>query len=798
MQRRSLSTYIAIYLVSTAGLTYEISLTRLFSLMQGYHFAFMVISIALIGIGAGGAILMPGSWSKKFHPGSFHATLAGLFSISSLLCYIAANHLLFDPVKAAWSKAEFLKIFMQYIFLSAPFISVGMIISSAMKSMPDRIHRIYLFDLAGAATGCLLVLGVLGHTSGEGAIIISSILALAASLIFHLPGGIRTLIIPFIAFTLVASLIFGPGRLMEPRISPYMGLSSALNFPGGRLVKTINSPSGRLDIIDSPAVRSAPGISLGYNKPLPPQMGFTINGGGLRTVTRSEGDLSYLKHLPMSLPYRIIEKGDTFVIDAGGGMGLLLAMEQADGSVSGSETSGVIMDAMRGPLADFSGMIYKKTGVLHGAGRHVLKDMGRSFDIIQIELTDTLGSSSSGIGGLQESYGLTAEAFGEYLDHLNDGGLISASIYLLPPPRGELKLLSTIVKALETASGREAEKSIVAIRSWGVATLLVKKGYFDSAEILKIKRFCTEEGFDLIWYPGMKREEANIHNRFETPIYHDLFTRIMKKDGRDIFLDEYIFDLSPSTDDRPFFSQTFKMGRMLETYETAGSKWGILIEGGYLLPIIFIQSLFASILLILAPLFISKERSAHLGTLLPTSIYFAAIGVGFMFLEITLMQKLIPALGEPVYAISAVLFSILISSGLGSYISGRYRLIRANALKLLIFLPFLILIYAAYIGLVVEAISSPPLLIRFALTFLFLLPLGMIMGIPFPRGMTLLGERHKGLIPWAWCVNGSFSVISSVLAMMIALSFGYSTVLLLAALSYAIAWAALMRLRQIT
>ena len=797
MQRRSKRTYIAIYLVSTAGLTYEISLTRLFSLMQGYHFAFMVISIALIGIGAGGAMLMPGSWSNKFHTGRFHATLAGLFSISSLLCFIAANNILFDPVRAAWSKAEFLKIFIQYIFLSAPFISIGMIISSAMRSMPDRIHRIYLFDLAGAATGCLLVLAVLSHSGGEGAIIISSFLALAASLIFHLPGGIRTLIVPIIAFILLVSLIFGPGHLMKPNISPYMGFSSALNFPGGRLVETIFSPSGRLDIVDSPAVRSAPGISLGYHKTLPPQMGFTINGGGLRTVTGDEGDLDYLRHLPMSLPHRIIKKGDTFVVDAGGGMGLLSAIKNGGGSVSGAETNGVIINAMRGPLADFSGMIYEKTGVLHGAGRYVLKNMGRSFDIIQIEMTDTLGSSSSGIGGLQESYSLTAEAFGEYLSHLNEGGLISASIYLLPPPRGELKLLSTIVKALEAVSGREAGKSIVAIRSWGVATLLVKKGIFDSSEILKIKKFCTEEGFDLIWYPGMKRDEANIHNRFETPIYHDLFARILEKDGRDNFLDEYLFDLSPATDDRPFFSQTFKMGRMRETYETAGAKWGILIEGGYLLPIIFIQSLFASLILIMMPLLISKERSVSIGTLLPTSIYFAAIGVGFMFLEITLMQKLIPALGEPVYAISAVLFSILIASGLGSYISGRYQLIKANAMRLLIFLPFLILIYAVGIGWVIEIISSPPLLIRFAITFLFLLPLGMMMGIPFPTGMTLLGERHKGLIPWAWCVNGSFSVVSSVLAMMIALVSGYSTVLLLAALSYLVALVAFMRMRQI-
>jgi hypothetical protein len=810
-------TYLAVYLVSAATLTYEIGLMRLFSLAQGYHFAFMVISIALMGIGAGGAALMiftPAGLPEAFFkdtrktlsplsPLSALSTLAALFSIAAVVSYATANLILFDPIKASWSKLEFLKILLQYLVLSLPFVFSGMIISAAIRSMSEKVHRIYFSDLAGAATGCVIILLVLAHTGGEGAVIAAAALGLAASLVFSTPSRARGVLLPAMALVLLLVVSFGPEGLLKVNISPYRDLSAALNFPGGRVIETLFSPSGRMDIVQSPAVRAAPGISLNYIKPLPPQIGFTINGGGLSTVTSRSGDLGFLTHLPSALAYRLKDSAEVFIIDPGGGMEVLSALANGASGVRGAETSGVVLEAMKGPLSGFSGALYNEHPIIHGYGRNVLQALDKRFDIIIIPRTGTLGSAGSGIRGLEEDFSLTAEAFGVYLDHLKEGGLVSVSMYLLPPPRQELKLLSTVIKALINQGVENPGDRLIAIRSWGVLTLLVKNGMVTEEEVKAVKTFSQDEGFDLVWYPGMKTEEANLHNRFEEPVYHDLFIRIISPDTpetREGFFAKYIFDVRPSIDDSPFFGQTFKMTRMRETYESVGRKWGVLIEGGYLLPWILVQAAVASVLLIMAPLLFIKRTKAPLGGLLYTCAYFAAIGAGFMFVEVALIQKLIPALGEPVYAVSTVLFSVLVSTGAGSYLSGRLEIFRKNqlnAVNAVLAVPVLVIVYLILIGPItglIPKISTSAL--RFPVTFALLFPLGLSMGIPFPAGMSLLGKTRKELIPWAWCVNGSISVVSSVLVMMVALAWGFTLAFLLAACAYVGAWGALKGLSR--
>ncbi len=849
MNRSSARTFLAIFLVSAATLTYEIGLTRVFSISQGYHFAFMVISIALLGIGAGGAVMMVvgGRWpvvngETDSQIRVFLATLAALFSIVSILSFIAANQIMFDPVKAAWSRPEFLKILAQYLILSLPFVVSGMILSSVYKYMSDMVHRTYLADMAGAGAGCILVLYIFSKSGGEGSVTVSAVLSLIASLLFlsssHLKG--KSLLIPVIAKIVLLLAVLSSSQFIEIRMSPYRELASVLNFPGSKVVGTMLSPSGRMDIVESPAVRAAPGISLKYQEPLPPQLGFTTNGGGLSTVTSRKGDLSFLSHLPSSLPYRLRRGGDVFVVDPGGGMEVLSALENGAREVSGSETRGIVLSAMKESLSSFSGGLYNELKIRHGYGRNVLKGSGRRFDIIQLPLTDTLGSSSSGIMGMQEEYNLTVEAFSDYIKHLKKDGFVSSSIYLLPPPRQELKLLATIAEALELTSpspqsppvkggeatfipsplagfmpgwvegqgegefsSTKAAKRIIAIRSWGVLTILAKNGVVNASDIETVKNFCREERFDMVWYPGMKEDEANIYNKFPEPLYHRFFRMIFEGD-KERFYRDYIFDVRPATDDRPFFGQTFKMTRMKETYEGVGRKWGILIEGGYLLPWILIQAVVASAILIMTPLLLSKralrqaqgERGAGGKALLAITTYFSAIGVGFMFLEISIMQRMIPVLGEPVYAISAVLFTLLLSTGIGSYLSGRFRVTERYSIHVLLMVPVLAILYLFIMGTATEKVAGMTIIIRFVLTFLLFSPLGIVMGIPFPTGMSILGRKQPELIPWAWCINGSFSVISSVLAMMAALAWGFSTVHVLAAGFYFIAWLAVIPLKS--
>ena len=795
MQRSTIRIYLGIYLVSTATLTYEIGLTRLFSLAQGYHFAFMVVSIALMGIGAGGALLMVYKRSVEWELPRALSLLAVAFSIVAIIAFILSNQILFDPVRAAWSRIEFIKILAQYLILSLPFVFSGVIISLSIRSLSHLVHRIYLADMVGAGSGCLLILLILSRSGGEWAVIVASALALAASLLFHAPATKRGVAVLLLVVLLLMVALFGPHRLLEVRMSPYRDLSSVLNFPGGRVVETLFSPSGRLDVVDSPAVRAAPGIGLNYMEPLPPQVGFTVNGGGLSTVTSREGELSFLRHLPSALAYRLRTGGEVFIVESGGGMEALSALEHGASGVWGSETRGVVIEAMEGSLLEFSGGLHGDIHIGHGYGRSILMELDREFDIIQLPMTGTLGSSSTGIRGLQEEYNLTVEAINDYMKHLRVGGILSMTLYLLPPPRQEIKALATVVKALEGMGIERVDERVIAIRSWGVMTLLIKKGAMTPREIEGVKGFCNEERFDLVWYPGMTEAEANRYNRFPTPLYHRAFKKVLDRSERASFYREYLFDLRPATDDSPFFGQTFKLTRMGETYESVGRKWGILIEGGYLLPWILVQSAVASIILIMAPLLLARGTvTTRRGALLPTVIYFSSIGVGFMFMEIVLIQRMIPLLGEPIYAISAVLFTLLVSTGIGSYLSGYFRVIERYSAHALLILPLIILAYLLLFWGVAGWMTGMGLASRFLFLFLFLFPLGAAMGIPFPAGISLLSGKMTGLIPWAWCINGSFSVVSSTLAMIVALGSGFQAVQGLSVLFYLIAWLALVRL----
>jgi hypothetical protein len=254
---------------------------------------------------------------------------------------------------------------------------------------------------------------------------------------------------------------------------------------------------------------------------------------------------------------------------------------------------------------------------------------------------------------------------------------------------------------------------------------------------------------------------------------------------RPLLYKDYVFDITLVTDDKPFFFHFFKWDKIREVYKSAGEKWQIFIEGGYLLPIIFIQALAASAVFIVLPLFIKqgrmlftqkKETIKYLG-------YFFFIGIGFMFVEISLIQKIILFLDHPVYAVSAVLFSILVFSGIGSFISKSYAETK-SLFKIIAALAIVLVITTIALSYIINLFLGNSLILRGIITLAILCPIAILMGMPFPIGIRMLGEDEKDIIPWAWCVNGAASVISSIFAIIIAMSFGFNAVLFLAAFTY--------------
>ncbi|MBI3354847.1 MAG: hypothetical protein HY034_08180 [Nitrospirae bacterium] len=782
MNKRS---YMGILLVSTSALSLEIFLTRFFSVAQWHHLAFMVVSIALLGYGASGSFLMLFPSILKKDSSKLLSLLSMLFSITTLLSYTIANHLPFDMAKIAWDTNQLIYILAYYFLLSIPFFIAGMIISIVITLSSKDVNKIYFFDLIGASIGCLLPLIIFPLFGGTGPLLVSAILALIASL-FFLPSRR----FPVLFVSLIISFIIIKPTLLEINMSQFKSLNVALKFPEAKHIDTKWNAFSRIDIVESISVHFAPGLSLKYQGYIPHQIGITIDGDNMTAITEIEGntsELDFIPYLPSSLPFYLTQNKNVLILEPAGGLDILTALYFKSQLITGVEINPLIHKVIKHDFRDFSGGIYERDNVKieTGEGRGYLKKTDIKFDIILFPVLSGIPASSGGFFGLAEGYQFTEEALITYIEHLNNDGMLSITRYLLPPPREELRLISVIQSALKRTGSKNPERHIAVIRTWGTITIIVKRSELSDADISKIKEFSKERLFDIVYYHGIKENETNIYNKFAEPIYFNLISKILNDEKRETLYKNYIFDITSVTDDRPFFFQFFKWNKIKEVYKSVGEKWQIFIEGGYLLPIIFIQALIASAVFIVFPLTVARGRrliTQKKETITFLSFFFL-IGVGFMFIEISLIQKLILFLDHPVYAVSTTLFSILIFSGIGSFLSKRYAS-NKKLFNIILSLSITIVIATIFLPYIITFFLGSNLILRGIVTLLTLCPIGILMGMPFPAAIKILGERDRDIIPWAWCVNGVASVISSILAIIIAISFGFNAVLLLSVIMY--------------
>jgi len=792
----SFSLFLSIFLVSVATLSLEITLTRLLAVAQGHHFAFMVVSMALLGFGASGSFLS--SFPSILKREGFLTMIVGswLFSLSALLAYFVSNLIPFDLARLSWDRWQIFYLFLYYLLFSVPFFFAGLTISSALTHWSRLSGKLYFADLCGAACGCLAVLFLFGFLGGTGTLLFSCLLGALASLFFGFQKKMN-LFLSVARWSWVGLILFllcGPPPWLDLRLSPYKGLNMALLFPGARLLETHWNAFSRIDVLESPAARSAPGLSLEYLDPLPPQLGLTIDADRLKAITRVEGrenekqNLKFLEFLPSAFPYRIIKPKRVLIMEPSGGLEVINALHHQAKEIVAVEINPTVVELLKGKYRQYSGEIYLRpeTRIMVGDGRNYVRGGPAPFDLIVFPLTESWAASSTGLSSLHEDYRLTSEAFQDYLKALKPDGYLFVSLFLIPPPRGELRLVSVVKEALER-EGKKAGQHILAFRSWGTFSFLIKKTPVHIQEITALKSFCRQLRFDLVYYPGIKEEEANIYNRFDTPVYFRSVQKVLEEGER--FYAAYPFDLHPATDDRPFFHHYFRWGHLSAIYRLAGEKWPILLEGGYLVPVVFFLALFFSFLFLLLPLLFSQRemkkqniRQAHPVTWLT---YFASLGLGFMLVEISLIQKFILFLGHPVYSVSLVLFSLLVFAGAGSRLSSGLELFFIPRLKLvLLAIVIFLFLYSFLLPQTLSFFQGKPLLIRQILTIFIIGPLGFLMGIPFPLGIRLLGEQWPFLVPWAWCANGCASVLGSILPVIVALAWGFQTVLLMSALLY--------------
>ncbi len=793
---------IAISVLSAAIITYEIVLMRLYSIVQWHHFAFMMISIALLGYGISGSFLaLTRGWLLQRFLAAWQ-TSAILFGITAVLAFALAQRVPFNPLQITWQPRQIFFLGETYLLLVVPFFFGANCIGLAFANFGDRIGRIYSFDLIGAGVGAIFVIGALFLFRPETCVK----LVLVAGFIAAGLAGLKEQSIvvrrrSILMFVLAVLLFFAvPQSWIAPKLSEYKMLSNALLLPDAKVVEERSSPLGFISVVESPTIpfRHIPGLSLNSTQSPPDQYGLFIDGDAMMAITRYDGQrsaLSYLDYTTEASAYHLRDQPRVLVLGAGAGAGVLLAHYHDAVEIDAVEIDPSITDLMRTEYADFSGRIYMPEHInlyvsdarAHIAGSSLL------YDLIQISALGSIGSSVAS-GGLAETYVYTVEAFRDYLRHLRSQGLIAVTRPLKLPPRDALKLAATVIAALRQSDITDADQRVVLIRSWQTTTLLVKNGRFTHSEINTLKDFARARSFDLAYYPGMLRNEANQYNQLVEPYYYDGVTALLGPDSK-TFLTNYKFNLRPPTDNRPYFFDFFKW-RTLPEQLSLHSQVGLpLIERGYLILVAtLVQAAILSIVLIILPLGALRKRVVALKSEnVRIVVYFMSLGLAFLFIEIAFIQRFVLFLGHPLYAVAVVLAAFLIFAGLGAALSSRFALLTKNRFHISPILAAVVgigsvaLIYSALLPWLLMQLISAAFLIKLLITLGLIAPLAFFLGMPFPLGLAQVSSRLPEIVPWAWGINGCGSVISPVLATILAMSFGFTTVVLLAVALYGVA-----------
>lgn len=812
-----MASYLAIGIMSGATLLLELALLRLFAVQQFYHFAFMAISLALLGAGASGSILSVRG--RRFPP----AWLCLLFGVTTLAAYSIINYSPFDSFSIAWDRRQILHLAVYFLAATVPFLFSGLLVGGELmragKAGTAASHRVYGSNLIGSALGSVLSLPFLSLVGGEGAVLIAVAAGGAAGFLFTgfsskrvtqedmLPtqvesrataGGERSakmvgLIAPVILMAGAALALLLRPDFMKQRLSPYKTLSLLSQVADFKHVLSSWDATARLDAVESDAIHIMPGLSLLSPVGPPTQAGLLLDGDNLMPIlglSPDSDEASLLAdYLPEGIGFLLRPRGRTLVVEAGAGMSVLFALASGAEHVTAVEDNRLVIEALRDGYRDFSHGLYSddRVTVINQSGRIYVRQPGnKRFDLLFIALTDPHRPVTSGAYSLTENYVYTVDAMRDYLNVLDEHGWLLMTRWLQTPPSESARAFGMIAAAL-AESGRDPAAHLAAFRSLRTMTILASMEPITAAEVEIVRTFLTQRGFDAVYFPGIRLDELNRFNILPEPVYSQLFGRILA-DAHGTYAD-YRYDIRPPTDDHPFFFHYFRWRQTPEIMATLGMSWQPFGGSGFfvLVALLLLVGL-ASVLLIAGPLMVQRfwatgNRGAAPGWRLRVIIYFGALGLAFLFVEIPLAQRFILVLEQPVTALAFVLFSLLLFSGFGSWSVSRWRLRPA-----LIALVLLIAIYPLILEPVSTLALRMPDWIRIGMTVLALSPLGFLMGVPFAAGLRLVERREPSLVPWAWAINGSFSVISAVLAVMVALSWGFSAVLWLGAAAYAAAF----------
>jgi spermidine synthase len=786
---------IAIFFVSFSTLAFEVLLTRVFAIGQWNHLSFMVISIALFGFGASGTFLSLFEIFKgqrQWHLSSPVSLpiLLFLFSVYTILSFLAVNHMPLDYFRLPVEPLQSIYLMAAYLGLSLPFFVSGLIIAIGYTTAPEKAGLVYFASMAGSAIGAVVPVLLLPYLDEGKLIIISAAVPLIPTMVsalklFPVPHRsnpnhpiLRSTIVVCSLVTLgfVIYLLISAGLpIIRIKPSPYKALGQILQFPRTQIIESNSSIRGRIDRVQTPYVRFAPGLSLKYTLGLPYQHVIYKDGDNPLVLYdyKKKADSRFATYMLSFAGYWLNGNPEAvLLIQQGGGSAVPCALATGADRISVIEQNPSVTEILRRK--------YPGLHVINQNPRVFLVQSMDRYDIIQIE---NWGATMPGAAALNQEHLLTSEAFREYWDHLKPGGVISIARKLLLPPSDSLRLWSTAYKALRGLSVSHPQDHLALIRNFDTFTLLVSKS---PVNVKRITEFARKRNFDLVFYQGIRPEMANKFHVFEKPYHYQQIMRLSDayESGRqNEFFNGYLLDVRPQSDRRPFPNRYLKWPKVKELYESLGSRfYALFMSGEIVVSMVFIEALILAVVLLILPV-VLITRKIEKPTFFQVS-YFFGIGAGFMFAELYFIKFFILIFGDPIISFTMVVSAILIFSSLGGLIvfSSLMRKIRPALLTLIAGL----VLVTTGLELTVHYLLNVSLMWRYLIAILIILPVGLLMGLPFPLGMHYILENPVQRA-YAWSVNGCASVLSSIAAAQLALSFGIPLIAMCAIVSYLLA-----------
>jgi Spermine/spermidine synthase domain len=789
-------------LLSLATLLLELALTRVLSVSLWYHFGFLVISTALLGFGVAGVTLA--LWTRLRQTNDLDLTMALWalgFSVSVVFSFWCMQRIPFDPFSVAVDHRQFLFMALYFVLVALPFFCSGLAISYLLTRGSKEINRIYAYDLIGAGAGCALIAWVIPRFGGSGSVLFTALCGTVSAVCFSWKSR---------RFLAIASVLGGLALLAASFHGDTVIPIHASANKSRRVIKSMYSAWNTLSlvqVIEYPAQGKDPAERLMIIDAGTAATGINDLRPDVRKVLADHPDQveqdSTISYLGKAAP-------KILVIGSGAGSQVLAGLKAHASSITAIEINPIINDIVAHRMNDFWGNLYHQPEVklVTDEGRSFVRRSQQKYDAIISVHTISNAAVASGALSLAENYVLTREAFEDYLDHLTPDGAIFFT-------RPEFQIPRLVATAREVFAERQMGSIDKHVFAYSVieqgrqmpgrlsfeAGFLLKKGELLPAELKKIREI-------------LNRESASQNNSSLKILYSPdeksaatLSAQIVGAADLDDLLRHNDSELTAATDDKPFFNQHVRWSRirwntivdLFSQEQPSGARMALEDRpvAEVTLLILLVQSVVVAGLCILLPLVLFDSRGLQTEGRWNWLVYFAALGLGFIMVEIALLQRFLLFLGQPVYTYAVVLAGLLVCSGMGSYVSGRLDgEIHAIITRVLLAVILVIPIMAMITSLVFRGFLGLSIGWRIPIALLLVAPLGFVLGMPFPLGLRLATQRSSALGSWAWGVNGFFTVIGTVLALMLGMIIGFRLVLFTACLCYASGLVAMMYLAK--